>query len=179
MCDPTTLAVASIAATGLSGGMQFMAQRQAGAAQANALRYQAEVDQNNQIIQNRLAVDAIDRGKEEERMHRIKIGQLKGQQINAFAKNNVQVDSGTPADVLADTAMIGELEALTIRNNAEREAYGYKVNAMNYGASAQNNRMAATQAKKSGNTSAFTSALSSAGSVAGKWYDYKQSGAFK
>ncbi len=178
MCDPTTLAVASIASSVIGGGMQFMAQRQAGAAQANALRYQADVDRNNSIIQEMLAKDAIERGKTEERMHRIKIGQLKGQQLNAFAKNGVETDSGSALDVLSDTAMIGELEALTIRNNAEREAYGYKVQGMNYSASAANNRNAASTAKSSANMAAMTSALSTAGSVAGKWYDYKAAGAF-
>ena len=171
------LAEASLALTAASGVMKFMGDRQAGAAQSNALRYQADVDRNNQIIQERLATDAIERGKEEERMHRIKIGQFKGQQINAFAKNGVTVDSGTPLDVLSDTAMIGELEALTIRNNAEREAYGYRVNAMNYGASSQNNRTASSVARKSGNQGAFTSVLSTAGSVSDKWYTYKTAGA--
>lgn len=177
MCDPTTLAVASVASSVIGGGMQYMAQKQAGAAQSNALRYQADVDRNNAIVQDRLASDAIDRGKEEERMHRIKIGQLKGQQVNAFAKNGVAIDSGTPLDVLADTAMIGELEALTIRNNAEREAYGYRVQGMNYRASAGNNDLAASTAKKSANTAAMTSVLSTAGSVSDKWYTYKKSGA--
>lgn len=181
MCAPisaTTLAYASIATTIASAGMQFMAQRQAGAAQSNALRYQADMDTNNSIIQERLAQDAIDRGRTEEQMHRIKIGQLKGQQINAFAKNGVETDSGTALDTLSDTAMIGELESLTIRNNAEREAYGYRVNAQNYSSSAANNRTAASTAKSSANTAAFTSVLSTAGSVADKWYGYKTSGAF-
>ncbi len=178
MCDPTTLAVASLATSVIGGGMQYMAQKQAGAAQANALRYQADVDKNNSIIQERLAKDAIERGKTEEQMHRIKIGQLKGQQLNAFAKNGVETDSGSALDVLSDTAMIGELEALTIRNNAEREAYGYRVQGMNYSASAANNRTAASTARSSANTAALTSVLSTAGSVAGKWYDYKSAGAF-
>lgn len=181
MCEPisaTTLAYASLATTVASAGMQFMAQRQAGAAQSNALRYQADLDTNNSIIQDRLEADAIDRGRTEEQMHRIKIGQLKGQQLNAFAKNGVETDSGSALDTLSDTAMIGELEALTIRNNAEREAYGYKVQGMNYSASAANNRTAASTAKSSANTAAFGSVLSSAGSVADKWYGYKKAGVF-
>lgn len=178
MCEPTTLAVISIATSVVSGGMQYMSQRQAGAAQANALRYQADVDRNNAVIQDQLAKDAIERGKTEEQMHRIKIGQLKGQQLNAFAKNGVETDSGSALDVLSDTAMIGELEALTIRNNAEREAYGHKLQGMNYSASSENNRTAAATAKSSANTAALTSALSTAGTVSGKWYDYESAGAF-
>lgn len=180
MCELTTvLSVASIAASVAGGVMQYSAQKQAGAAQSNALRYEADVAQNNSVIQEKLAKDAIERGKTDEQMHRIKIGQLKSQQINAFAKNGVEVDSGSPLDVLSDTAMIGELEALTIRNNAERDAYGYRVQGMNYSASAANNRTAASTARSSANTSAMTSVLSSTANVADKWYGYKASGAFK
>ena len=49
---------------------------------------------------------------------------------------------------------------------------------MNYSASAANNRTAASTAKSSANTAAATSVLSTAGTVAGKWYDYKAAGAF-
>lgn len=178
MSGATTATYIAIAATAASSVMSYVGQKQAGAAQSNALRYQADMDTNNSIIAERQAQDALDRGRTEEQMHRIKIGQLKGQQVNAFAKNGVETDSGSALDTLSDTAMIGELESLTIRNNAEREAYGYKVQSMNYSASATNNRTAASTAKSSANTAAIGSVLSSAGSVADKWYGYKSSGAF-
>ena len=44
-----------------------------------------------------------------------------------MAANGVDLSSGSPLDILGDTAMYGELDALTIRSNAEREAYGYRV----------------------------------------------------
>jgi hypothetical protein len=34
--------------------------------------------------------------------------------------------SGTPLNLLSDTAQIGEEDAQTIRNNAAREAWGYR-----------------------------------------------------
>lgn len=171
MCD---IATASLVLTGLSGAASFMSGQQQAKAQASALNYQAAVDNNNKIIQERQAADAIDRGKNEEMLHRIKVVQLKGQQINAFAKNGVEVDSGSALDVLSDTAQIGELEALTIRSNAARDAYGYQVNAMNLDASSKNNRAAAQNTKKSATMAGFGTALSTAGAVADKWYTYKK-----
>jgi hypothetical protein len=43
-------------------------------------------------------------------------------------------------DMVADTALMGEMDALTIRNNAEREAYNYQVAAYNTRAQAGNFR---------------------------------------
>lgn len=172
----STFQIASLALTGISGLTSLIGSQQQAAQEAKALKYQAAVDNNNKIIQERQAADAISRGKNEEMLHRIKIGQLKGQQVNAFAKNGVEVDSGSALDVLSDTAQIGELEALTIRSNAARDAYGYQVNAMNYDASAKNNLAAAKNVKKSATMSGVGTVLSTAGSVSDKWYKYKNGG---
>lgn len=180
MCEPTTatLLYASLAATAASGVMQYQGARAQGKAQSNALRYEADVNKNNAAINDRMAADAIERGKEEERQHRIKIGQLSSKQQNALASNGVETNSGTALDILGDTAQIGELEALTIRSNAAREAYGYKVNSNNLLNSAQNNMTAARNTRSTANFSAMTTAISSAGSVSGDWYRYKKLGAF-
>jgi len=74
--------------------------------------------------------------------------------------------------------MFGELDALTVRNNGAREAYGYKVQGMNYEASAANNSLAAKNAKSAGKTAMFSSLLSGASTVAGNYSDYKNKGVF-
>ena len=43
-----------------------------------------------------------------------------------------KVDEGSFGDVLEQTAATGELDALTIRSNALREAWGHRVEAANY-----------------------------------------------
>jgi len=47
------------------------------------------------------------------------------------------VDEGTAQEVTEDTAAFGELDALTIRNNAEREALGFRTQGMNFQASGE------------------------------------------
>lgn len=169
MCELATIAI--IASIG-SAAMGTIGAIQQGQQQSAMFKYQAQVDKNNAILADRQAEDALARGQEEERKHRIKVGLFKGQQINAFAANGVTVDSGTPLDVLGDTAEAGELEALTIRNNAAREAWGYRVQGANYRSSAGMNSAGAQNAITSGYTSAFTTALAGAGTVADRWYGY-------
>jgi len=132
-----------------------------GNANADAMRMQAK-------IQNQQAKDAIERGKVEEEQHRRKVSAFKGQQRSMLAANGVELDSGSASDLQADTAMLGELEALTIRNNAEREAYGYRSAASTYGYQAD-------QAKTSGTRGAMGALLGGLGGtlVDSKWYDSK------
>lgn len=168
----TISTIASIGGTLLGAFGQIQQGQQQGA----MMKYQAQIDRNNAIMADRQAEDALARGQEEERKHRIKIGLFKGQQINAFASNGVTVDSGTPLDVLGDTAEAGELEALTIRNNAAREAWGNRVQGANYRNSASMQTAGAKNAVTSGYMSAFSTALSGAGSVADRWYTYNRYG---
>jgi len=80
-------------------------------------------------------------------------------------------------DVVLDTAELGELDALTIRSNAEREAYGFRVQASNFGAEAGLTQMAGEAKAQAAKISSFSTVLSGAGSVASKWYGFKQEGA--
>lgn len=72
------------------------------------------------------AEDALSRGGVEEDRYRRQIAQTAGAQKAEFGARNVKGSSGTALDILADTAMIGEEDALTIRNEAAREAWGYR-----------------------------------------------------
>jgi hypothetical protein len=82
-------------------------------------KYQQKVAQGQ-------ARDAIDRGQAAEDAHRRKVAQFAGKQRATMGASGVELTSGSFADVLQDTAMLGELDALTIRSNAQREAYGYQ-----------------------------------------------------
>lgn len=171
-----TAAAISLGATAVGTVTTMMGQRQQAKAQAAQMNYQAGVDRNNKIIADRQAEDAIKRGQAEEEEHRRKVGQIKGAQRVAFASRGIDLGSDVVIDTLSDTAMLGELDALTIRNNAEREAYGYRVQGMNYEASAQNNALAAKNTKSAGKTAMFSTLLSGASTVAQNYADYKSKG---
>lgn len=85
----------------------------------------AATGETNRRLAEAQGNDALLRGTIEESRYRRQIAQVVGAQKAAFGARNVAV-SGTPLDILSDTAQIGEEDALTIRNNAAREAWGYR-----------------------------------------------------
>lgn len=169
----------SLATTAIGFGLQMYGQNQQAKAAAAQANYQAGVDRNNKIIADRQAEDAIKRGQAEEEDQRRKVAQIKGSQRTAFAARGIDLGSDVVIDTLSDTAMFGELDALTIRSNAEREAYGYRVQGMNYQASADNNALAAKNAKSAGRTNMMSTLLSGASTVSQNYADYKYKGVFK
>jgi len=94
-------------------------------AQRAQARYQGQVEEENRKLAMLAADDAIQRGDVEEQAARMRTRQLISLQDAKFAASGVEVGSGSALDVTMDTAQFGELDALTIRNNAQREAWGY------------------------------------------------------
>ena len=166
MCD-VTLALA-LGST-LIGGVGAVQQAQA---TAKSNRYNAEVQNMNARLADRQARDAIERGQLEEQRKRTEVARLKGAQTAAMAANGVDLTFGSPLDTLVDTAVAGELDALTIRSNAYREAYDHKVDATNRRAGAQLSRMAASSAETGGWLNAAGTIL---GGGAKAYGDYKRS----
>lgn len=152
------------AAVGAVGAIQ---QGNAAAASAN---YNAKVNENNNILAQRAAEDARKRGEVEAQEHNRKVSALRGKQTAMMAANGLDVTSGSPLDILTDTAQMGALDTQTIRNNAEREGLGYEAQGMNFRAEAGLNRMQAKSAKQAGMIGAFGSVVSGVGQVADKWY---------
>lgn len=80
-------------------------------------------------FKRRTAQEVLNAGDTSADWQRVRTGQAIGTQRSAQAANGIDVNSGSAAQLQDDTAMLGELDALTIQNNAAREAYGYQVQA--------------------------------------------------
>jgi hypothetical protein len=93
-----------------------------------------------------------------------------------MAANGIEIDSGSPLDVLMDTAQLGELDALTIRANAEREAYGFRSQQGNLTAQAGLTQMAGRNAVTAGYIGAGSTLLSSAATAGDRAATYKKYG---
>jgi hypothetical protein len=100
-------------------GMGFSA-----AGQVRAGNAAGELADYNAAVLDQRAIDARARGQEDESRFRSRIRQLIGSQRAGYAGQNVDVGTGSAADVQADTAYLGELDALQLRANAVREAWG-------------------------------------------------------
>lgn len=159
-----------------------IAQDQASAAMA---RYQSQVALNNQIVAQRNADYAIAAGQTRATANSMKTAQVLGQQKAQQAANGVDVNSGSPLDIRASTAELGQLDTLTILNEAANRAAGYKATAANFGAEsdldlikASSYDTAAKYDKSSGEYAVAGSLISSASSFSDKWANYQQKGVF-
>lgn len=72
------------------------------------------------------AVDALRRGALAAGLQRMKGSQVVARQRVGYAASGVDSTVGTPADVASGTEAFNEFDALTIENNAAREALGHK-----------------------------------------------------
>ncbi len=164
MCEPTTLFILGAAASLGGAGLSAKAQLDAGKAQA------AQAKANERYARWQ-AQDAVDRAAVEESIMRREAGRLTGRQRTAFAASGVRLGVGSPLDVLADTAATTEFNALTIRAGGEREAFGARVQAAGFRASAGN-------LARQGRLGAARSLLSGASSVASGASQFGQAGGF-
>lgn len=94
-------------------------------------KYQKRVAGANAGLLEYRAEDAISRGETEAQRHEAATRSLIGSQRAAAASQGSDVNSGSALDAQESAAGMGALDALTIRNNAYREAWGYRVEAMN------------------------------------------------
>lgn len=95
--------------------------------QAASARTQKKQIQYNQTITERARADALARGEVEAQRHRQKVSILVGRQRALVGASGADLGSGSALDIVEDSYAMGELDVLTIRNNAAREAYGYEV----------------------------------------------------
>lgn len=161
MCDPVTgMMVVSTMLMGVGMVQQSSAANKQG-------KYQEKVGKQNAMIQNRIAEDAIKRGEHEEHMVRMRTAQRIGSQRAQMAASGLDTSVGDPVDILADTAEFGELDALTARGNAQREAFGYQSKATDSLTQARLDRA-------SGRNTATATLLSGASNIAGSWATFGQ-----
>jgi hypothetical protein len=128
-------AAASLALGAVGTGLSVMGQINGQAAAGAQQGYLAQLARQRQQLAEQQARDAIQRGQVAEQKQRDLTAQRIGTQQAALAAQGTDME-GSPTDILADTARAGEQDALTIRNGAAREAYGYRVQAAGYGADA-------------------------------------------
>jgi hypothetical protein len=161
-----------IGATVLSTATAAYGQIQQGQAAKSQADYQAAVARNNSIIAEQKAEDAIARGAIEEQQRRELTQQRISKQRASAAARGVEADSGSALALIEDEAGIGELDALTIRQNAAREASGLRYQGQQFSAEGQLLESTGKSARRASTISAGGTLLSGASKVAGKWYDY-------
>lgn len=141
MCSPEILAVGVLA----SAGVQAYSQYQSGKFNADASNQNARQNEN-------AANDSINRGNAEAEKQRSRSRQLAGSQAAAMSASGLDLSSAGALDMFGDTAAMGELDSLTLVNNAQREAYGLRMQAAN-------DKLQAKMSRREGNFGAATTLL--------------------
>jgi hypothetical protein len=121
-----------LALTALNSVQKFAGDRRNATLAEQQGNYQAGIYGQDATFADAQATDAIARGHEAELRSREGTRQLTGSQRASYAAQGLSLDTGSPADVVTGDRALGELDALTIRNNARREAYGYSTQAAQF-----------------------------------------------
>lgn len=167
------LAIASLAASAAGAGVSAYGAYEQGQAQRQQALYQAGVAQQNQAIANQYATSEIEKGNVLEQEKRDQTAQMISKERAGFGASGLDVNTGSPLRLQESTAVVGELDAQTIRNNAQRAAYGYEVQGMNFGANAGLLDMEASNASRFGALGALSSIIGGASSVGDKWARFR------
>jgi hypothetical protein len=118
---------------GMAGvGLSFGASIGGAIGQIMAARYNQKIAEFNREVANIQAMDALRRGRRAAKMHMTGVGQLVGSQRASLAAQGQDLSDGTAREILRQTAHFGAIDAQTIRNNAAREAWGYRVQGVGF-----------------------------------------------
>lgn len=172
------VAIASVVATVAGAAMQARGAAQQSAASQQAYNYQAAVAENNKTIAEGYARDAEIAGQQQEQTKRLQTAQQIGGVRAAVSASGLDAGSGSSLMLQKDTAMLGEQDALTIRSNAAKAAYGYRVQGLGYAETAALDRSAASNALTAGGLNQWSSIIGGVSSFSDKWAKYQNSGVF-
>jgi hypothetical protein len=155
--------------------MQARNQRAQLESQARIAEINAGIAESNARALEDTAQSVMDRAAVEEQATRRKFANLKGSQRAAYGASGVDLGSDTALDVLTSTDILENEDVATIRENAVRSAWGYRMEATNARGAGGQQRMGANSARASAagispTMAATTSLLSGATQVADSWY---------
>ena len=157
--DPiTALAIGSAAFSAIGAIQQGNAAAASEQSQANAMRYQAETNRQRATL-------ALQQGNQQEESKRRDNRRAMGNLRAGLVENGIGLESGTGADLVAESSLNSELDALNIRYGAQLNAQGLQQQAVSddYSASAATAR--SKNARTAGYLGAGAALLTGAGQV--------------
>jgi len=171
--DPGTLAIASVVAGGIGTATSVLGAISSGEAQSQAAAYQAQVARNNATIASQNAEYATRAGNEKAEQASLAARQQDAAVRSAIAANDIDVNTGSAADVQAGQAEQGELNTNQTVTNAALTAYGYRSQSTNFTAEAGLEQAQSGYDATAGFVNAGGDLLSGASSLGFKWAGYQ------
>lgn len=173
-----TLGYASLGATALSGLTGAYGAYQSGQAQKGAADYNASVQNQNAAISKTNAEIAEQSGEAQAGMAGQKTKSAMAATLASEGASGVGVEGGSFTNVRSSQQALGEIDAMTLRSNAAREAYGYRNKASSESAQATLSTAEGRNAKNAGIMNAASTFLGSAGSASSSYAKFKLAGGF-
>jgi len=167
------LPIISLASTVIGTGLSVAGQAQRASADAAQANYMAQVARRQQELAERNARLAEQQGAVEEDQSRLKTAAVKGAQRAQLAAQGGDINSGSPSDIIADTARAGEFDAQTIRSNVRHRVYNLRLQADDAASRASAYDVQGANALASLPYGIGSSLLSGASGVIDKWDRYK------
>lgn len=149
-----------------------------GQAQAASARYNAAVEHSNALISTQNAAIAGQAGSEQAFMTGLKTRSMVGSLAAHQGASGVDVNSGSNVDTRASADALGELDALTVRSNAAREAYGYQTQATAHEAQSRLDKTNAKNSDTASYVNAASTFLSGMSNAADKFASFQMAGGF-
>lgn len=168
------LALGGLATQGVGAAFSGIGAMNQAAGQKGALEYQAQIAQNNAQIAGDKSEFAVQIGNTQIQSSQINTANTFGAQRAAMAANGIDLGEGSATDVLATTKYLGDRDALTIKDNAARQAWAYQTEAQNFSAEGQYDSSVAKSISPL--MAGASSLLGGATSVAKSIYNYNKQG---
>lgn len=161
-----------------SAVMSTVGALQQGEAASAADKYNGQIAMANSQIANRNAVQASEAGEIQAANSGMKTranaGSIKANQ----GASGVDVNKGSPVDVRTSQDQLGKLDALTIRSNAAKQAYGYETQSFSDTAQGTLDATAAKNDEMAGEFNAATTLLGKGSDAGTKYAQYQQASGF-
>lgn len=162
-------AVASAVVAVVGAAVSAYSQYESGQAQKASANYNSEVAANNAEIASQTATRAAQAGEAQAEATSQKTRATVGAITASQAAGNIDVNSGSALDVQSSAKELGELDALTVRSNAAKTAYGYQTQSASDTGQSQLDAFQAANAGTAGEISAGGSILGGVSNAAGNY----------
>lgn len=149
-----------------------------GQANAGAAGYNASVNRQNAVVARENAAIAGQAGAEQQFDAGIRDRNLVGNLKANEAAGGVDVNQGSAATTQGSAIEMGQLDAMTIRSNATKAAYGYEQQATSFEDQRNLDRFEKNNDATAGDISAGATFLGGVGSAANSFAEYQLQGGF-
>lgn len=167
-----TLADIGTAASVAGSAVTALGALKQGQAASEAASYQSQISANNAKLAKQNANYASEEGEINAANSEAKTRAAAGAILANQGASGVDVNSGSAVDVRSSAAQVGELNAINIRSDAARQAYGFQTQAASEVGQSAEQKAEAKNDITAGELNAATSFLGGASSASSKYHEF-------